>query len=33
VASTRKLMRVSGLSQDLRYGRAIRERVKALKPS
>jgi adenylate cyclase len=30
VASTRKLMRISSLSQDLRYGRAIRERVKAL---
>jgi adenylate cyclase len=30
VAGTRKLMRVSGLAQDLRYGRAIRERVKSL---
>jgi adenylate cyclase len=30
VAVTRKLMRISGLSQDLRYGRAIRERVRVL---
>ncbi|HEY6877292.1 MAG TPA: GAF domain-containing protein, partial [Polyangiales bacterium] len=30
VAATRKLMRVSGLSQDLRYGRAIRARVSDL---
>jgi hypothetical protein len=30
VAATRKLMRSSGLSQDLRYGRAIRSRVKDL---
>lgn len=30
VASTRRLLRVSGLGQDLRYGRAIRERVRDL---
>jgi adenylate cyclase len=30
VAATHKLMRISGLSQDLRYGRAIRERVRRL---
>jgi adenylate cyclase len=30
VAATRKLMRISALAQDLRYGRAIRERVKSL---
>ena len=30
VAATRKLLRVSGLGQELRYGRAIRERVRDL---
>ncbi|MDB4971827.1 MAG: putative phytochrome sensor protein, partial [Myxococcaceae bacterium] len=30
VAATRKLFRVSGLGQELRYGRAIRERVRDL---
>ncbi len=30
VAATRKLMRISGLSQDLRYGRAVRTRVRSL---
>ncbi|HEX5658320.1 MAG TPA: GAF domain-containing protein [Polyangiales bacterium] len=30
VAATRKLMRISGLAQDLRYGRAIRARVQTL---